>query len=76
MKKIDLSEHEEVVKRLIYTNLVGQKNYQMLSKKCDDLFGANELLLKQNVATVWVLPHLREFSLQITDKHTAGTKTY
>lgn len=28
-----------------------------------------------NVATVWVLPHLRAFSLQITDKLTAGTKT-
>lgn len=49
MKKIDLSEHEEVVKRLIYTNLVGQKNYQMLSKKYDDLAEANELLLKQNL---------------------------
>ena len=28
-----------------------------------------------NGATVWVLPHLRAFSLQITDKLTAGTKT-
>lgn len=49
MKKIDLSEHEEVVTRLIHSNLVDQKNYQMLSNKYDDLAEANELLLKQNL---------------------------
>lgn len=49
MKKIDLSEHEEVVRKL---NLIidSKKNeYQRLSKKYDDLAEANELLLKQNL---------------------------
>lgn len=48
-KKIDLSEHEDVVKRLIHSNEVERRNYQMLSKKYDDLAEANELLLKQNL---------------------------
>lgn len=48
-KKIDLSEHEDVVKRLIHSNEVERRNYQMLSKKYDDLAESNELLLKQNL---------------------------
>ena len=49
MKKIDLSVHEEEVKRLTHSNEVERRNYQMLSKKYDDLAEANELLLKQNL---------------------------
>lgn len=49
MKKIDLADHEEEVKKLNLLNEFEKRQYQMLSKKYDDLAEANELLLKQNL---------------------------
>ena len=49
MKKIDLVDHEEEVKKLNLLNEFEKRQYQMLSKKYDDLLKSNELLLKQNL---------------------------
>ena len=49
MKKIDLADHEEEVKKLNLLNEFEKRQYQMLSNKYDDLAEANELLLKQNL---------------------------
>ena len=49
MKKIDLVEHEEEVRKLNLINEFEKRQYQMLIKKGDDLTEANELLLKQNL---------------------------
>ena len=48
-KKIDLLDHEEEVRKLNLINEFEKRQYQMLSKKYDDLAEANELLLKQNL---------------------------
>lgn len=49
MKKIDLVDHEEEVKKLNLLNEFEKRQYQMLSNKYDDLLKSNELLLKQNL---------------------------
>lgn len=49
MKKIDLVDHEEEVKKLNLLNEFEKRQYQMLSMKYDDLLKSNELLLKQNL---------------------------
>ena len=49
MKKIDLVEHEEEVRKLNLINEFEKRRYEMLSTKYDDLAEANELLLKQNL---------------------------
>lgn len=49
MKKIDLVDHEEEVRKLNLLNEFEKRQYQMLSNKYDDLLKSNELLLKQNL---------------------------
>ena len=49
MKKIDLADHEEEVRKLNLINEFEKRQYQMLSNKYDDLLKSNELLLKQNL---------------------------
>ena len=49
MKKIDLVDHEEEVRKLNLIIEFKNNDIQRLIKKCDDLAEANELLLKQNL---------------------------
>jgi len=49
MKKIDLADHEEEVRKLNLIIEFKNSDIQRLIKKGDDLAEANELLLKQNL---------------------------
>ena len=49
MKKIDLAEHEEEVRKLNLIIEFKNNDIKRLIKKCDDLAETNELLLKHNL---------------------------
>ena len=49
MKKIDLLDHEEEVRKLNLIIEFKNNEIQRLIKKCDELVESNELLVKQNL---------------------------